>query len=333
MTSQFEADETRRPYMRLWIDDVRGSCQDMSAAQFGAHMRMLMHAWERGCVPANERKLRRIVGDIEWDEMDDVIKRWQGDGECYRNARLERERERITEQSNRRAQAGKSGAQAKRKQTSSNDEANDEQTPSNDQANGQQSHSPIVPQSQTPITPDAQTPIHSSDGRKAPSKRRGKSTDPLGWNESDGWVGLTDEDFAKWLELFPAVDAVIELKRLDQWLRDNPTKAHKSHWRRWVNKLFGIKQEKGGTRSAGGTPAASGPNGFRKNRDHIPDHCRPEDEALWWDGAFPRIPMLYFDRDGNQRLGETREIFIAAKPKLQLTTDVSRSTVSTGETQ
>ena len=304
MTSQCETDETRRPYMRLWIDDVRGSCQDMSAAQFGAHMRMLMHAWERGGVPVEERKLRRIVGDIDWVEMDDVILRWQTDGECYRNARLERERERMIEQSERRAKAGKSGAQAKRKQTSSNGEANDEQTPSNDEANGQQSHTPILPYSQTPISPNSQTPLHSSDGRRAPSKRRRKADDPFGWNESEGWVGITDDDHAKWLELFPAVDSRIELKRLDQWLRDNPTKAHKSHWRRWVNKLFGIKQDKGGTRGGDSPPQAQGTG---RHGPHIPPDCHPDDYELFWDGNFPNVPTLYKRLDGRICRCDTRK--------------------------
>ena len=71
------SDEPRNPYMRLWINDARSSCQIMSAAQFGAHMRMLMHGWERGHVPADDRLLRRIVGDIDWAEIASRLRKLQ----------------------------------------------------------------------------------------------------------------------------------------------------------------------------------------------------------------------------------------------------------------
>ena len=295
----------RRPYMRLWIDDVRGSCVVMSAAQFGAHMRMLMHAWERGGVPADERKLRRIVGEIDWDEMGDVLERWAdaGDG-TLQHERLERERAKMIEEQQRKARAGRSGGQARGKQNSS-------RTQADDQAETKHSHTPILPDSHTPTHPDAQTPILSSDGDAAPSKRgkRKPSNDPLRWSEPDGWVGVTDADHEAWGELYPAVDSRYELKRLDRWLRDNPTKAHKSHWRRWLNKLFGIKQDKGGS-TGGRVEPNTAPR--QRDRSHIPEDCAADQEHLFWDGNFPNTPSMYRDTAGNLRSTTSRKVICAA---------------------
>jgi uncharacterized protein YdaU (DUF1376 family) len=299
----------RRPYMRLWIDDVRGSCVVMSAAQFGAHMRMLMHAWERGGVPADERKLRRIVGEIDWEEMGDVLERWAdaGDG-TLQHERLERERAKMIEEQQRKARAGRSGGQARGKQ-------NPSRTQADGQAETKHSHTPILPDSHTPTLPDDQTPILSSDGDAAPSKRRKKriTDDPFRWTEDDGWTGVTDEDHAKWAELYPAVDSRYELKRLDRWLRDNPTKAHKSHWRRWVNKLFGIKQDKGGSAGGGKVEPNTAPRRHEPDRSHIPEDCAPGQDHLFWDGTFPNIPSTYTDTAGNLRHTRTRKIICAAE--------------------
>ena len=215
------------------------------------------------------------------------------------------------------------------KQSASKCQATLKQTTSKRQATIKQMGSnPILPYSQTPITPDSQTPLHSSDGRRAPSKRRRKADDPFGWNESEGWVGITDDDHAKWLELFPAVDSRIELKRLDQWLRDNPTKAHKSHWRRWVNKIFGIKQDKGGTRGGSASKpqvsrnqAADKPQTREQYRPfNAPEDCDPSDYHRFRtpDGR-ACSPSIYRTKDGRRRFitGEWYDDVMAGKPAQQ----------------
>ncbi len=310
-----ESDGKRNPYMRLWIDDARSSCQVMSAAQFGAHMRMLMHGWERGYVPADERVLRRIVGDIDWAEMPEVLDRWQAvtldDGtEAWINGRQERERERMVREASRRREAGRKGA----------DSRWDSKRDGNDHGNGDgndHGKNMAFPNSQTPtlpksVIPTSQNPPLSSDGDKAPSKRgkRKPSNDALRWTEPDGWVGVTDADHEAWGELYPAVDSRYELKRLDRWLRDNPTKAHKSHWRRWLNKLFGIKQDKGGSAAGGRVEPTAAPR--QRDRSHIPEDCAPDQEHLFWDGNFPNTPSMYRDTAGNLRSTTSRKVICAA---------------------
>ena len=306
------SDEPRNPYMRLWINDARSSCQIMSAAQFGAHMRMLMHGWERGHVPADERLLRRIVGDIDWSEMPEVLERWQlvtlDDGtQAFINPRQERERERVIKEGNRRRESGRKGAE---RRWGGKDDGN-EDGKEHGKGDGENMAFPNA-QTLTSQMPVSQTPFLSSDGDRAPSKRgkRKPSSDPLRWTEPDGWVGVTDADHEVWGELYPAVDSRYELKRLDRWLRDNPTKAHKSHWRRWLNKLFGIKQDKGGSAAGGRVEPNTAPR--QRDRSHIPEDCAPDQEHLFWDGNFPNTPSMYRDTAGNLRSTTSRKVICAA---------------------
>jgi hypothetical protein len=47
----------------------------------------------------------------------------------------------------------------------------------------------------------------------------------------------------------------IELIRASEWLKANPTRAHKSNWRRFIVSWLTRSQDRGGTnRSAGKTP-------------------------------------------------------------------------------
>lgn len=140
--------------------------------------------------------------------------------------------------------------------------------------------------------------VGSSDMRVAQSKRRQRHVDPVSWNPTDGWVGITDEDHARWKELFPAVDTKYELVRLDQWLRDSPAKAKKTYWRRWLNKVLAAKQDKGGTPSAREAPARRGPP-----TGHIPPDAHPDEHYKWYmtNGWTPREIPIYRTRDGRER--------------------------------
>jgi uncharacterized protein YdaU (DUF1376 family) len=302
-------DASSRPYMRLWINDIRGSTADWTCAQLGAHLRLLMAAWERGYVPTDAKPLRRICRDMDWSEMPEVLARWRkvildtGE-EVYINNRLERERERMMRDRKAKAANGRKGGEESAKQRSSKQSSKDE---ANDQANAEAknqallySHTPILSDSQNPTDPDDQTHLHShsSDMRSAQSKRRRKPDDPLSWNVDEGWVGITDADRADWAEAFPAVDIDAKLKGLTLWLKAWPKKAKKSRWRAWLLGRLRDEQDKGGSRAAGG-----GGGGFHRDKSHIPEDSHPDEEHLWFmtDGRTPRRIAIYKTKDGRLR--------------------------------
>jgi uncharacterized protein YdaU (DUF1376 family) len=302
-------DASSRPYMRLWINDIRGSTADWTCAQLGAHLRLLMAAWERGYVPTDAKPLRRICRDMDWSEMPEVLARWRkvildtGE-EVYINNRLERERERMMRDRKAKAANGRKGGEESAKQRSSKQSSKDE---ANDQANAEAknqallySHTPILSDSQNPTDPDDQTHLHShsSDMRSAQSKRRRKPDDPLSWNVDEGWVGITDADRADWAEAFPAVDIDAKLKGLTLWLKANPKKAKKSRWRAWLLGRLREEQDKGGSRTAGATTERRGPP-----TGHIPPDAHPDEHYKWYmtNGWTPRQIPIYRTRDGRER--------------------------------
>jgi uncharacterized protein YdaU (DUF1376 family) len=59
------------PSFDLYPGDLIKSCIDMSAAEFGAYMRLLCYQWEHGAIPSDKRKLARITG-MEREEFTDV---------------------------------------------------------------------------------------------------------------------------------------------------------------------------------------------------------------------------------------------------------------------
>ena len=279
-----ESEGNRRPYMRLWIDDVRGSCMDMSAAQFGAHMRMLMHAWERGSVPADERRLRRIVGEVDWADMADVIDRWsrRDDGTLV-HARLERERQRMADEHDRKARAGRSGGQARGKQNPSRSQAEHQ---ADGQAETKHSHTPILPDSHTPKHPH-------SDDVCSDATERARTVDPIRWSVDVGWTGITDKDRSDWAVAYPAVRIDQETAKAHQWLLARPAKQRKKRWRAFLTGWLSRTQESGGSR--GGHPPALPV----RDESHIPEDVHPDDRRMFWtpDGK-PKMPAVWHRKDG-----------------------------------
>lgn len=90
-----------------------------------------------------------------------------------------------------------------------------------------------------------------------PPKRRTRSQPPdaVRWDSESGWQGITDADRQEWAAAYPACDLAAELARATVWLKANPTKAHKSNWRRFIVSWLTRSQDKGGThRTPGNRP-------------------------------------------------------------------------------
>jgi hypothetical protein len=82
-----------------------------------------------------------------------------------------------------------------------------------------------------------------------PPKRRTRSRPDaaISWTADAGWQGITEADRQEWRLAYPACDLAGELARATSWLRANPTKAHKSNWRKFVVGWLTRSQDRGGT--------------------------------------------------------------------------------------
>jgi hypothetical protein len=216
-----------------------------------------MLQWDRDGLPAELDALDRLspgVGDV-WAMLQDKFP-IEADGQ-RRNSRLEDHRDRAVELRRKRSQAGKAAAAAR--VCSINRSSNVEQT-FNDRSsidNHPPSPSPSPSDAGISSSEEINQPAAPVVATSDPPKRRKRSQhhNAVRWSDSAGWEGISQEDRKTWAEAYPACVLDIELVRASEWLKANPTRAHKSNWRRFVVSWLTRSQDRGGTnRSAGKTP-------------------------------------------------------------------------------
>jgi hypothetical protein len=120
-------------------------------------------------------------------------------------------------------------------------------------------HKPGNFQSNCASYPSSFNPSTSSPlvATSEPPKRRIRSRPDaaISWDADAGWQGITDADRQEWRLAYPACDLAGELARATSWLKANPTRAHKSNWRKFVVGWLTRSQDRGGTnRTAGNRP-------------------------------------------------------------------------------
>ncbi|MGV3485385.1 MAG: DUF1376 domain-containing protein [Planctomycetaceae bacterium] len=90
------------PSFNLYPGDLIKSCVDMSAAEFGAYMRLLCYQWEHGAIPGQTDKLARICGMdraeflIAWSSIKDRFTDLDG-GNLKVQSRLSQQRQKDIE--------------------------------------------------------------------------------------------------------------------------------------------------------------------------------------------------------------------------------------------
>lgn len=106
---------------------------------------------------------------------------------------------------------------------------------------------------------------------KAPSSQSSVPVDGISWDKSAGWSGITADDRKAWATAYPATDITREMARAQEWLKANPSRAHRKSWRRFLTGWFGRVQDAGGSR---GSTQATGP--------------KPQSEKKFWRDEFCR---------------------------------------------
>lgn len=77
-------------------------------------------------------------------------------------------------------------------------------------------------------------------------KKKEPSAKKLAWDETFGFSGISPDDLSGWKTAYPACDIARQLAGMDQWLKSNPEKAHKTNWRRFVTNWLARAQDRGG---------------------------------------------------------------------------------------
>ena len=77
--------------------------------------------------------------------------------------------------------------------------------------------------------------------------KRQSQTATITWLVDEGWQGITDADRSAWATAYPAATLVTELAKASEWLKANPTKAHRKNWRKFLSGWLSRCQDGGGT--------------------------------------------------------------------------------------
>lgn len=79
------------PWMPLYVADYLADTSHLSAAEHGAYMLLIMHYWQRGCLPSDDRVLSRIARMTaeEWHDSKPIIAEFFGEG--WSHARIDGE--------------------------------------------------------------------------------------------------------------------------------------------------------------------------------------------------------------------------------------------------
>lgn len=219
--------------MPLHIADYLADTGHLTATEHGAYLLLIMHYWQNGALPENERLIARIakLDQRQWEESRDVLAMLFNEG--WKHSRIDAELSKADDIIEKRKKA------AEARFTKSNTNAHDEQVHStslymrvptdnrqpttNDEANvGRETSEVVGPRSAKPS--------------REPAARGSRL--PADWTLPDEWL--------QWaLSEFPSLPA-IRLKReaegfRDYWIakagRDAAKRDWEATWRNWVRKI------------------------------------------------------------------------------------------------
>jgi uncharacterized protein YdaU (DUF1376 family) len=116
-----------RPWMPLYVADYLADTAHLRAAESGAYLHLIMHYWQHGGLPQDDRQLTAIarMSSAEWRRARGTLAAFFTDG--WKHKRIEVEIEEAKAKYEARAKAGQKGGKAKAgvKQNPSNATAND----------------------------------------------------------------------------------------------------------------------------------------------------------------------------------------------------------------
>lgn len=236
-----------RPWMPLFVADYLADTAHINAAESGAYLHLIMHYWQKGCLPDDDRKLS-IIAKMTPDEFSNAratLAEFFLPG--WRHKRIDKELEASNAAYERRAGAGKAGGEAKsvknrtiQEHHSSNATAILPQNCSNAVATHSHSHSHKLVPTNFKIDPNDEPMCVSekSEPTQKPISREKPIRDPKGTRLADDWV-LPNHWGIEALSLGLTREAIrIEASRFADYWRSKPGPNAKkldwqATWRNW----------------------------------------------------------------------------------------------------
>jgi len=224
---------SNRAWMPLHIGDYLSDTGHLTASEHGAYLLLIMHYWQNGSLPDNERlisRIARLTAD-QWEESRDVLAMLFGPG--WTHKRIDAELAKADEIIEKRRAA----ADVRYKKSKSTAHAVHVQSRCTDTG---------VP----PLTDNLSTSSLRSDVCPEPEKSAPATPTAIELPTVNGdVVSITEADVAEWAEAFPAVDVRQQLAAMRAWLNANPKNRKTSKgMKRFVVSWLTRDQDRGGGR-------------------------------------------------------------------------------------
>ncbi len=259
---------SNRAWMPLHIADYLADTGHLTATEHGAYLLMIMHYWQNGSLPANERVIARIAKLTveQWEESRDILAMLFGPD--WSHKRIDAELSKADEIIEKRRSAAEARYGKGKKQAQ---DANAMHMQSNSSDTG-------VP----PSTDNLPTSSLRSDVCPEPEKSAPASSSPtmIDLPATQGQaVSITEADVAEWRDAFPAVDVLQQLRAMRQWLIANERNRKTARgMRKFVVSWLSRDQDRGGARQHNGNQSQAPPrqSAFRQHQDEIYQRLKRE---------------------------------------------------------
>lgn len=99
--------------MPLYVADYLADTGHLSTIEHGAYMLLIMHYWQKGGLPDDDKRLASIArtSPEQWAQIRETLAEFFGDG--WKHARIDEELDKSKKAYERRASAGRAGGKAK----------------------------------------------------------------------------------------------------------------------------------------------------------------------------------------------------------------------------
>ncbi len=231
-----------RPWMPLYIADYLADTSHLNCAESGAYLHLIMHYWQKGGLPSEDKRLASIARATpeQWADMRSAIAEFFGDD--WTHARIDEELKSAAKAYERRAAAGRAGGKAK--------------------AESKQSYS-IAKAGLKQSQPQPQLEDEVANATSSPEPEKSAPVAVVGLpTVSEGDFPIFEADVAEWQPAYPGVDVVQQLASMRQWLIANPTRRKtRKGMKRFVVTWLDRRQNAGGSAPVPRATAPPAPSG------------------------------------------------------------------------
>ncbi len=232
---------SNRAWMPLHIGDYLADTGHLTATEHGAYLLLIMHYWQNGCLPENDRVIARIakLSPEQWEESRDMLAMLFGPN--WTHKRIDAELSKADEIIEKRRAAAEA-RYGKVKGTSS--------------ANAMQMDSKCSDTGVPPTTNNQSSSLRSEDEARQPRKRAQRMPDDFD----------PDLDFAVG-EGLTLSEAKAEVAKMRDWSKSSPNGAKldwPATWRSWVRRIA-----EGKHRPTAQSPSSKPRSEFRQHQQAV----------------------------------------------------------------